>query len=230
MKRAIIIDDESMCIDLVEGLIKRYNMPIDIVGTGTSGEQALELAKNLRPDLIYLDIELPDFTGIDVMTTLKAFLDYDPDIIVITAYDSFEYAQSVFRLGAKDILLKPVDYKKFFETMERVLGFKYTDNATFNDILEYIHSHYKENVDLDFLCEKFHLSKSHVSRLFNQHLSTTFVNYRNTLRVEDAKDLLKSSSLTIQQISESVGFDSMHYFYRVFRKLTGKTPKSYQVK
>jgi YesN/AraC family two-component response regulator len=230
MKRAIIIDDESMCIDLVEGLIKRYNMPIDIVGTGTSGEEALELAKALRPDLIYLDIELPDFTGIDVMTTLKEFLDYDPDIIVITAYDSFEYAQSVFRLGAKDILLKPVDYKKFFETMERVLGFKYTDNATFNDILEYIHSHYKEHVDLDFLCEKFHLSKSHVSRLFNQHLSTTFVNYRNTLRVEDAKELLKSSSLTIQQISESVGFESMHYFYRVFRKLTGKTPKSYQVK
>lgn len=230
MKRAIIIDDESMCIDLVEGLIKRYNMPIDIVGTGTSGEEALELAKALRPDLIYLDIELPDFTGIDVMTTLKKFLDYDPDIIVITAYDSFEYAQSVFRLGAKDILLKPVDYKKFFETMERVLGFKYTDNATFNDILEYIHSHYKESVDLDFLCEKFHLSKSHVSRLFNQHLSTTFVNYRNTLRVEDAKELLKSSSLTIQQISESVGFESMHYFYRVFRKLTGKTPKSYQVK
>ncbi len=230
MKRAIIIDDEAMCIDLVEGLIRRYNMPIDVVGTGMNGKTAIELAKELRPDLIYLDIELPDLTGIEVMAALKDTLDYDPDIIVITAYGSFEYAQSVFRLGAKDILLKPVDYKKFFETMERVLGFKYTDNATFNEILEYIHSHYTEDVDLDFLCDKFHLSKSHVSRLFNQHLSTTFVNYRNTLRVEDAKELLKSSSMTIQQISEQVGFDSMHYFYRVFRKLTGKTPKSYQVK
>ncbi len=230
MKRAIIIDDEAMCIDLVEGLIRRYNMPIDVVGTGMNGKTAIELAKELRPDLIYLDIELPDLTGIEVMAALKDSLDYDPDIIVITAYGSFEYAQSVFRLGAKDILLKPVDYKKFFETMERVLGFKYTDNSTFNEILEYIHSHYTEDVDLDFLCDKFHLSKSHVSRLFNQHLSTTFVNYRNTLRVEDAKELLKSSGMTIQQISEQVGFDSMHYFYRVFRKLTGKTPKSYQVK
>ncbi len=230
MKRAIIIDDEAMCIDLVEGLIRRYNMPIDVVGTGMNGKTAIELAKELRPDLIYLDIELPDLTGIEVMAALKDTLDYDPDIIVITAYGSFEYAQSVFRLGAKDILLKPVDYKKFFETMERVLGFKYTDNSTFNEILEYIHSHYTEDVDLDFLCDKFHLSKSHVSRLFNQHLSTTFVNYRNTLRVEDAKELLKSSGMTIQQISEQVGFDSMHYFYRVFRKLTGKTPKSYQVK
>lgn len=230
MKRAIIIDDEPMCIDLVEGLIRRYNMPIDIVGKGMNGQSAVDLAIEHRPDLIYLDIELPDFTGIEVMGALKEKLDYEPDVIVITAYGSFEYAQSVFRLGAKDILLKPVDYKKFFETMERVLGFKYTDNNTFNDILEYIHSHYKENVDLDFLCDKFHLSKSHVSRLFNQHLSTTFVNYRNNLRVEDAKELLKKGGLTIQEISEQVGFDSMHYFYRVFRKMTGKTPKSFQVK
>lgn len=230
MKRAIIIDDEAMCIDLVVGLINRYNMPIQVVGTGMNGKSAIELAVKHRPDLIYLDIELPDLTGIEVLAALKEELDYEPDVIVITAYGSFEYAQSVFRLGAKDILLKPVDFRKFFETMERVLGFKYTDNQTFNEILEYIHSHYKEEVDLDFVCDKFHLSKSHVSRLFNQHLSTTFVNYRNNLRVEDAKELLKKGGMTIQQISESVGFESMHYFYRVFRKMTGKTPKSYQVK
>lgn len=230
MKRAIIIDDEPMCIDLVEGLIKRYNMPISIVGTGYTGKAALELAVSERPDLIYLDIELPDITGIEVISKLKEVLDYEPDIVVITAYGSFEYAQSVFRLGAKDILLKPVDYNKFFETMERVLGFRYTDNSTFNDILEYIHAHYCDDIDLDNICETFHLSKSHVSRLFSQHLSTTFVNYRNHLRVEQAKVLLKEGELTVREISEKVGFVSIHYFYRVFGKMTGKTPKSYQVK
>ncbi len=51
--------------------------------------------------------------------------------IVITAYDSFEYAQAVLRLGAKDILLKPVKYSQFIETMERVLGYRYTSNLTF---------------------------------------------------------------------------------------------------
>lgn len=228
MKRAIIVDDESMCIDLVERLIERCNIPVAVVGRAYTAREAELLIQSERPDIIYLDIELPDASGIDLMKKLRGTLDYSPQIIVITAYDSFEYAQSVLRLGASDILLKPVAIDNFVEAMERVVGFRYTENETFNAILEYIHETFTEEIDLDECARKYHLTKSHISRLFKQHLGTTFVQYRNRLRVEKAKELLERDDMPITQIAESVGFPNIHYFYRVFRKSTGKTPKAFR--
>lgn len=228
MKKAIIVDDESMCIDLVERLIERCNIPVAVVGRAYTAREAELLIHAERPDIIYLDIELPDASGIDLMKKLHGTLDYSPQIIVITAYDSFEYAQSVLRLGASDILLKPVAIDNFVEAMERVVGFRYTENETFNAILEYIHETYTEEIDLDECASRYHLTKSHISRLFKQHLDTTFVQYRNRLRVEKAKELLEREDMPITQIAERVGFPNIHYFYRVFRKITGKTPKAFR--
>ncbi len=228
MKRAIIIDDEPMCVDLIDDLIERCNIPVKVVGKAYTALGAERLIIDEKPDIIYLDIELPDMTGIDLLKKLKGKLDFNPQIIVITAYDSFEYAQSVLRLGVSDILLKPVAIDSFVEAMERVVGFKYTENDTFNAILEHIHETFTQEVDLEECAKRYHLTKSHISRLFKQHLGTTFVQYRNSLRVEKAKELLERADFTIHQIADEVGFPNIHYFYRVFRKMTGKTPKAYR--
>lgn len=228
MKKAIIVDDESLCIDLITSLIERYNIPIDIVDTANNGVSAFEKIKKHNPDIVYLDIEMPEMTGIELMKKVSQEISTPISFIVITAYDSFEYAQAVLRLGAKDILLKPVKYSQFIETMERVLGYRYTSNLTFNEILEFIHRHYKEDIDLKDCSERFHISKSHISRMFKRYMDIGFTTYKNRLKVQNAKELLKDTDLSIKEVSDEAGFTNLNYFYRVFRNETGVTPKDFK--
>lgn len=228
MKKAIIVDDESLCIDLVVSLIERYNIPIDVVDTANSGLSAFEKIKRHHPDIVYLDIEMPDMTGIELIKKVNKEIGNHISFIVITAYDSFEYAQAVLRLGAKDILLKPVKYSQFIETMERVLGYRYTSNLTFNEILEYIHRHFQDDIDLKDCADKFHISKSHISRMFKKYMNIGFTTYKNRLKVQKAKELLKDTDLSIKEVSDEAGFTNLNYFYRVFRNETGITPKDFK--
>lgn len=72
-------------------------------------------------------------------------------IIVLTAFASFENAQQALRLGVSDILSKPVDFEQLKAAIFRAVGWKFTTNETVNLMLEYIHNHYKENMELEDL-------------------------------------------------------------------------------
>ncbi|MDR2609888.1 MAG: response regulator [Clostridiales Family XIII bacterium] len=231
MKRAIIIDDEAPSRKLLVNLMKKYHLPIEVVGLAENGEEGLALIRKLHPDIVFLDVEMPGKNGLEVMEELQDAAQAHPlKIIVITAYDYFEYARTSLRLGAKDYLLKPIDYRQFIEMMQRVVGYNYTDHAAFNELLDYVDNNYAQSLSLESCANHVHVSPGYVTRLCKKYLGTSFKTWLNEMRIRKAIELLSDTELTIKEIAERVGYNNLNYFYRQFHAITGTTPKNYGAK
>lgn len=217
-----------MSRDLVKNLIDRYELPLKVIGSIDSGEKAINLIKEMRPDIVFLDIQMPVLNGIEVMERIGKTYNGIVKFIVITAYNYFEYAQSSLRLGAKDILLKPIDSKQFLDMMCRVMGYTYTNNQIFNNILEYLNSNYQNNISLGECAGQFHISPNHIARMFKKYMNISYISYLNEIRVKKAMELLKDTDMPIKEIAEKVGYNNLNYFYKNFSLVTGITPKVYK--
>lgn len=97
-----------------------------------------------------------------------------------------------------------------------------------DQIVQWLEKNYKSNVRLEDLAANLHLSTSHVSRLFRHATGSTIVEYLTTRRLSEACLLLKTSTLSIEQIGQMVGFDNYSYFCRIFKKNMGHTPLQYR--
>jgi len=113
--RAIIIDDERLARKELKSLLKDYH-EIEIVDECSSPEEALKSIEKHNPDLLFLDIQMPEKTGFDLLQEL----DKSPKVIFVTAFD--EYAVQAFEVNALDYLMKPVDPERLKETMTKVLS------------------------------------------------------------------------------------------------------------
>ena len=94
-------------------------------------------------------------------------------------------------------------------------------------IHQYITENYTEKILLDNICFIFGTNKTTLCQDFKNEYKTTIVNYINSLKVVEAKALLRENKLSVTEISETLGFNSIHYFSRMFKKVTGHTPKEY---
>ena len=113
MKKVIIIDDEAAGRSLIREYLTEYPALI-IVGEANNGVDAVRLINEFKPDLIFLDVQMPGLTGFDVLT----HLDEIPQIIFSTAYD--QYALRAFEVHAVDYLLKPYTRARFAQAIQRV--------------------------------------------------------------------------------------------------------------
>src|SRR5882672_7435749 len=105
MIKAVIIDDEQHCIDRLAGLLKQhFAQTIDLIDSFQTVEQALTGIVKIQPDLVFLDVQIRDKTGFDLLQQLG---EINFEIIFTTAYE--KYAVQAFRFSALDYLLKPVD-------------------------------------------------------------------------------------------------------------------------
>jgi two-component system LytT family response regulator len=102
--RTVIIDDENKGRLTIKNLINKYTPQLELVGEADSVENGVELIEREKPELVFLDIEMPDGTGFDVLTNVE-YSEFH--LIFCTAYD--QYAVKAFRFSAIDYLLKPLD-------------------------------------------------------------------------------------------------------------------------
>src|SRR5947207_1813100 len=112
--RVLIVDDEPLGRQRIEDLL-RTEPGIEIVGTAENGKAAIELIRELRPDLVFLDVQMPGKTGLDVVAEIGPA--EMPATIFVTAYDRF--AIRAFELAAIDYLVKPFDDERFAQALER---------------------------------------------------------------------------------------------------------------
>ena len=113
--KTLIVDDESLAR---RGLVHRLKniTDIEIVGEARNGREALQLIQEMKPDLVFLDIQMPGISGFDVVQQLE--LDSMPIILFLTAYD--EYAVRAFEVNALDYILKPIDEERLLQVLEKV--------------------------------------------------------------------------------------------------------------
>lgn len=127
MFTSIIIDDEAPARSRLRRLLKEHDRVIEIIDEAENGFEALEKIERLKPQVIFLDIQMPGMTGFDVLEKLN----YMPVVIFVTAYD--QYALKAFETNTIDYLLKPIEtdrLKTSIEKIEKFVNFQNKDQIT----------------------------------------------------------------------------------------------------
>ncbi len=113
--RTIIIEDERIAIENLKFLLSELDPTFEVVGVAESVAEGLELISQTKPEVVFLDIEMGDGTGFDLLNKLDRV---DFNVVFVTAYD--QYALQAFRVSAVDYLLKPVDPEDLEEALTRL--------------------------------------------------------------------------------------------------------------
>lgn len=112
--KTIIIDDERLAREELKSVLSKFDT-IKIVGEAENGEEGIEKIESLAPDLIFLDVSMPEMTGFEMLKKLGEI----PHVIFVTAYD--EYAVEAFKVNAMDYIVKPVEDERVEEAVVKVL-------------------------------------------------------------------------------------------------------------
>ncbi|TDH24659.1 response regulator transcription factor [Segetibacter sp. 3557_3] len=113
--KAILVDDEADGIRTLQKLLERHCPQVHIVGTAVNADSAGELIGRLQPDVVFLDIQMPGKTGIELLTEMGK---PDFEVVFVTAYN--EYMLQALQFSAADYILKPVDEDRLVEAVARV--------------------------------------------------------------------------------------------------------------
>ena len=114
--RSILVDDEKSSRTSLKKLLKAYPQ-IEIIDEASDGVEAVEKIEAAKPDLIFLDIQMPGLNGFDVLRTLT--VTPPPKVVFVTAYD--QYAVKAFEVNAIDYLLKPIDERRLRLTIGKII-------------------------------------------------------------------------------------------------------------
>lgn len=115
---ALIIDDERPARLMISRLAGNYPDELKIIGEASNGTAAIELIERLKPELIFLDIQMPDLNGFDMLTKLK----HQPLVIFTTAFE--QYAIRAFQENTLDYLVKPIEDSRFLKSIEKLKRWK----------------------------------------------------------------------------------------------------------
>ncbi len=143
----VIIDDEQLARELLREYIEQTGN-ITIVGEATKGKDAVEMIDNLKPDLIFLDVQMPGMNGFDVLDDIT----HDPYVVFTTAYD--QYAIKAFEKNAVDYLLKPIDQERFQLAVKRALERMKTEQYNVGEMLRDMKTENKTSYDSHIFVQK----------------------------------------------------------------------------
>ena len=115
--KTVIIDDERLARTELKSLLEPFNN-IEIIGEASNANEGIEMIESLQPDLIFLDIQMPERNGFEMLEELVRC----PKVVFVTAYD--EYAIKAFEVNAFDYLLKPVDPKRLEAVIDKLIKFE----------------------------------------------------------------------------------------------------------
>ena len=113
--RALVVDDEPLAREMIREMLGD-DSDVEIVAECANGREAVDAIRSLRPDLVFLDIQMPELGGFEVLASFER--ESTPHVIFVTAYD--QYAVRAFEVHAFDYLLKPFDHERFDAAWQRV--------------------------------------------------------------------------------------------------------------
>lgn len=120
MYNILVVDDEPLICKGLAGLLHESGLGLDVVHTAYSGQEALDYIRIEEIDLLVTDIQMGEMSGIELMQQAKMIKPW-VQTIIISAHETFQYAQMAIRLGAKDYLIKPLNSEQFLDSVRNVL-------------------------------------------------------------------------------------------------------------
>ncbi len=236
MRTVILIDDDIWALaDMRETFhFDRYGF--EIVGEYQSAEDGVSALEKYRPDLVVSDICMSAGTGLD-LAALCTEKYPDTVVILVSGHERFDYAQEAIRQGVFAYLLKPLLDCEVEQTMERLLkqlpeskpGLSGTTapDSLVGRAVNYIDEHYNVSLPLEAVADALYVNKSYLSDLFSKTVGMTFTQYKNTVRIHHAKELIRTGGYSMIEIAQMTGFDSSSRFSKVFHQIEGLSPQQY---
>lgn len=202
MIKTLIVDDEMHCCENLQWQLTKYCPEIEVAAVCNSAGKALQQICRQEPQLVFLDVEMPDMNGFEM---LEGLAQVKFDIIFTTAFD--QYAIRAIKFGALDYLIKPIDKDELREAVDKFI------NRTQRDSLKQLNallSHIKKSNDLSF--QKIALPTMHSYELvpLNNIVVCESKNNYTTVRLNNGQNILISK--TLKQVEDLL---DMQPFFRV---------------
>jgi len=242
----LIVEDELLEQEFLKSVVQDELLPEDILLACETGVEAVELAKQNRPDIIIMDVRIPELDGISAIEEIRKFLP-DACISVLTAYSDFTYAQKAVSLRVFEYLLKPIKPTDFKQVVCRMLeevskkqessaekaavkvpSQKIERQSFIEDSLIFIREHFKERLTLEAVASKVFVNPKYFSHVFKREMGVSFTEYVVGLKIEYACKLLETTNYHAYRISIECGFSDPSYFNRVFCAQMNMTPQTYR--
>lgn len=237
--RVLLVDDEIMIREGFKRLFDWEAHDCEVVGEAADGMEALTQINDLCPDIVIMDINIPIMNGLKVISLSRI---KHPQIafVIVSGYDDFSYCREALRLQITDYILKPVNYEEFGTCIDNLKISLFENRVssasepekqeerTITGITKYLQEHLAEDLSLSVLAEEFHLNPQYISQLFKNEIGVNFLTYLTNIRMEKAKKLLLSTSLSVAEVAEKSGYGDYRVFTKVFKKSEGITPSQYR--
>jgi len=245
MLKVLVVEDEEMIRRGIVLAVDWAALDCVVVGEAANGEEGLEAVERYAPSLIITDLKMPRMDGIEMVRRLRE-RGSNAFVIILTAYDSFEYAQSALRLGAVDFILKPFhdgDLEQAVTTLRHrlesdrnqeyplsIAGLKRGDKSKYVlEAMAFISEHYNDPViSVGSIAAHLCISEGHLSHIFKKETDYTLLNYLTRYRIHKAMELLRDCRMKVYEVADMVGYKDITYFSATFKKVVGITPSEYQ--
>ena len=246
MLRVLIVEDEEIIRRGLLCMIDWAGMGCRIVGDAADGREGLALMRTERPDVVLTDIRMPCMDGIEMAEAARAE-GILPQLVFLTSYAEFGYAQQALRLQAADYLLKPVDEAELATLMQRLAAdmgadggavrgegvdwARYLGDVSLNPYvrhaMERIRADYREKLSIEVLAEEAGVSASYLSRKFKEATGQTFLELLTRERLQNAIAQLASGKYRVYEVAEENGFGDYKNFCSVFKKYMKCSPREF---
>lgn len=241
MISVMIIEDEPSALDRYSNYVECYGNFLNVSARAYTSIEAWELFQKVKPDILFSDIRIPGENGLDLISRFRK-TGWNGELVIISGYDDFSYAQKAIQISVTDYLLKPVFQDDFNRILDRLLEklrrrtgegeFPEKSNPQWPEHIvraeQYIKIHLEQDITLTDAADYSFVSSSYLSSSFHKVLGVTFIEHIRQIRIEKAKKLLQTTRLSLKDIGEKCGLPDPSYFNRSFRKVTGISPSRYR--
>lgn len=240
MYRVMLIDDEKALRKLLIKTIPWSEKGLVVAGEAASGIEAINTIDEIKPDIAFVDVKMPFMDGV---TFSKLAIERYPDlkIVILTAFDDFNYARDCIGIGVSEYLLKPIVRSDICDILDKIVkkldanmakqneleSSEYSKVVKSDAIAEYLKRNYREaNLNMTYTAALFGFNASYFSRKFKENMGVSFVDYLTALRIEQACELAKAGEL-MYITAEKVGIPDPNYFGKCFKKYKGVSYSEY---
>ncbi|MDO5400568.1 MAG: response regulator [Eubacteriales bacterium] len=243
MYRVLLVDDEAIILEGLRRVVRWGDYRCQVVGTATDASRGAALIRELKPDILFTDIRMPNQSGLAMLAGLRTEFP-QMQVTVLTGYRDFSYAQEAIRLGVVRFLLKPSKMDEIQEAVAAMVANldklprdeeepeteerEHASSFLVNQAVAYMEKNYTARLTLQDVADCCFVSQWHLSKLLNRYAGKSFYDILNSIRIQQAKHLLEDPSLKIGEISELVGYMDTAHFARTFKKVTGMSANEYR--